>query len=90
MNTYQIVPQEQIDLLLEGVDKAARYATEKDRILINGFTVSIRGNNGDHSVSYDNGAWNCDSNSFRMRGVSSHTIAMERLLKGMLPEAQKV
>ena len=25
MNTYQIVPQEQIDLLLEGVDKAARY-----------------------------------------------------------------
>ncbi|MAS36816.1 MAG: hypothetical protein CL610_22620 [Anaerolineaceae bacterium] len=76
--------------VVSDVDKAARYATEKDRILINGFTVSIRGNNGDHSVSYDSGAWNCDSNSFRMRGVSSHTIAMERLLKGMLPEAQKV
>jgi hypothetical protein len=76
--------------VVSDVEKASRYATEKDRLTFNSFKVSIRGNNGDHAVSYDRGVWQCDSNSFRLRGVSSHTIAMERLLKGMLPEPQQV
>ena len=72
--------------VVSDVEKAHRYSEEKDRIVFNSFEVSIRGNNGDHSVAYNRGDWQCDSNSFRLRGVSSHTIAMERLLKGMLPE----
>jgi hypothetical protein len=76
--------------VVSDVEKAVRYADEKDRILFNSFKATIRGNNGDHDVSYDQGTWHCDSNSFRLRGVSSHTIAMERLLKGMLPEPQQV
>ncbi len=76
--------------VVSDVEKAARYAEEKDRITFNTFEVTMRGNNGDHNVTYDQGVWNCDSNSFRLRGVSSHTIALERLLKGMLAEPQKV
>ena len=72
--------------VVSDVEKAHRYAEETDRIAFNTFKVSIRGNNNDHAVGYDNGAWECDSTSFKLRGVSSHTIAMERLLKGMLPE----
>lgn len=72
--------------VVSDVEKAHRYSEEKDRIVFNSFEVSIRGNNSDHSVCYKHGEWRCDSNSFRLRGVSSHTIAMERLLKGMLPE----
>jgi hypothetical protein len=70
--------------VVSDVEKASRYADETDRLLFNSFKVTIRGNNSDHVVSYHNGNWTCDSNSFRLRGVSSHTIAMERLLKGML------
>jgi hypothetical protein len=75
--------------VVSDVEKAYRYAEEKDRIQFNSFKVSMQGNNSEHTVSYNRGVWDCDSNSFRMRGVSSHTIAMERLLKGMLPEAQQ-
>lgn len=75
--------------VVSDVEKASRYATEKDRLQFNKFKVTLRGNNNDHSVSYDHGVWECDSNSFRLRGVSSHTMAMERLLKGMLPERQQ-
>lgn len=70
--------------VVSDVEKATRYADEKDRLSIDSFTVSIKGNNSEHTVSYDRGTWQSDSNSFRLRGVSSHTIAMERLLKGML------
>ena len=76
--------------VVSDVEKASHYATEKDRLAINAFKVNIRGNNGEHAVAYDQGKWHCDSNSFRLRGVSSHTIAMERLLKGMLAEPQNV
>ncbi|MBZ0300617.1 MAG: SWIM zinc finger family protein [Anaerolineae bacterium] len=76
--------------VVSDVEKAVRYADERDRILVESFNVTLRGNNGDHAVSYDRGAWHCDSNSFRLRGVSSHTMAMERILKGMLAEPQKV
>jgi hypothetical protein len=74
--------------VVSDVEKAHRYADEADRLAFNSFKVTIRGNNSDHVVSYDHGTWNCDSNSFRLRGVSSHTMAMERLLKGMLVEPE--
>jgi hypothetical protein len=72
--------------VVSDVEKATRYADEKDRIVFESFQVILKGNNSDHKVVYDHGTWNCDSNSFRLRGVSSHTLAMERLLKGMLAE----
>jgi hypothetical protein len=75
--------------VVSDVEKASRYATETDRLQFNMFKVTVRGNNNDHAVCYDNGVWDCDSNSFRLRGVSSHTMVMERLLKGMLPEKQQ-
>ena len=74
--------------VVSDVEKARRYTDEKDRIHFESFDVSIRGNNNTHHVSYKNGQWDCDSHSFKLRGVSSHTIAMERLLKGMLAENQ--
>ncbi len=70
--------------VVSDVDKASRYAQESDRVRVHTFEATLRGLNSDHSVSYSNGTWHCDSDSFRIRGVSSHTIAMERLLKGMI------
>jgi hypothetical protein len=76
--------------VVSDVEKACRYADEKDRLCFNTFKVTVRGNNKEHWVTYDQGKWDCDSDSFRLRGVSSHTIAMERLLKGMLAEVVEV
>lgn len=71
--------------VVSDVEKSVRYADEKDRIVFQSFDATFHGNNSDHRVAYENGVWDCDSVSFRLRGVSSHTIAMERLLKGMIP-----
>ena len=70
--------------VVSDVEKASRYAQENDRIQVRAFEATLRGLNSDHEVSYGAGNWHCDSDAFRRRGVSSHTIAMERLLKGMI------
>lgn len=79
------LPYAQGQNVVSDVEKTVRYAEEKDRIEFQQFDVTFNGNNSDHRVTYDRGAWHCDSVSFKLRGVSSHTIAMERVLKGMLP-----
>ncbi len=71
--------------VVSDVEKSHRYAVETDRIQFMSFDAVFRGNNSDHRVTFDHGKWDCDSVSFKLRGLSSHTIAMERLLKGMLP-----
>jgi len=72
--------------VVSDVEKASRYAQESDRVRLHAFEATLRGLNSDHQVRYDAGTWHCDSDSFRRRGVSSHTIALERLLKGLLRE----
>ena len=75
--------------VVSDVEKASRYAQESDRVEVRAFEANLRGLNSDHLVSYGEGNWHCDSDSFRRRGVSSHTIAMERLLKGMIRAADE-
>ena len=70
--------------VVSDVEKAHRYAEERDRISITSFQATFHGNNNDHTVTYKDGVWDSDSNSFKLRGVSSHIIALERLLKGMI------
>ncbi|MGQ9887886.1 MAG: SWIM zinc finger family protein [Aggregatilineales bacterium] len=74
--------------VVSDVEKAHRYAQERDRIRFTAFNATVHGNNSEHTVTYDNGVWYSDSTSFKLRGVSSHIIALERLLKGMVEPAQ--
>jgi len=67
------------------IEKAKRYAEERERIHFEQFQVTFKGTNGVHRVSYNNGAWNCSCRFFAGRGVCSHTMAMERVLGVMLP-----
>lgn len=66
------------------VEKAHRYAEEKDRFTFLTFQVMVRGDNGEYLVTYDHGKWTCNSEYFKTHGVDSHTMAVERLLEGML------
>lgn len=70
--------------VVSDVDKANRYAAERDRMRIRRFEARFRGSNDEHRVTYEEGRWSCDAPSFARLGVSSHTIALERLLGEMV------
>lgn len=68
------------------IEKAKRYAEERDRIHFLDFTVLFDGENGQHTVTYRDNTWQCDCNFFQTRGVCSHSMALERVLAGMIPD----
>ena len=71
------------------IEKAKQYAQERERFHFETFTVSIDGVNNPHIVSLAEGKWNCDCDFFRGHGLCTHTMALEELLKGMLPVSMK-
>jgi hypothetical protein len=75
--------------LIGKIEKAKRYAEEKDRITFFDFSVKFRGNNDNYITSYHEGKWNCTCPFFSSWGTCSHTMAMEKTLDNMLPEEAK-
>lgn len=71
--------------MISKIEKAKRYAQEPDRIDFNEFKVTFRGDHDTYTVSYKEGKWECGCHFFSLRGVCSHTMAMERILGPMLP-----
>ena len=69
------------------IEKAKRYAEERERIQFDSFQAKIAGTNNNHQVEFAQGKWNCDCDFFLSRGVCSHTMALERILNNMLPES---
>jgi hypothetical protein len=72
------------------IEKAKRYAQERERIRFQAFQATFEGENNRHNVEFRAGAWKCDCDFFLRRGVCSHTMALERILEGMLPEQLEV
>jgi hypothetical protein len=72
------------------IHKAKRYAEERDRMQIKTLVVTIDGENNPHTVRFENGEWDCDCNFFITRGRCSHTMALEIILEGMLPEPASI
>jgi hypothetical protein len=68
------------------IEKAKRYANQRDRVQFVSLTVTITGENNPHTVHFENGEWRCDCDFFQSRGRCSHSMAMEMILEGMLPE----
>ena len=71
--------------LIGKIEKAKRYAEERDRIGFESFKATSTGTNTPHTVEFAGGEWTCDCDFFLSRGVCSHTMALERILEGMLP-----
>jgi len=69
------------------IEKAKRYAEERDRrIRFETLKVTFMGENNKHTVTLQNGHWHCNCDFFKTRERCSHTIALEMILEGMLPE----
>jgi hypothetical protein len=71
--------------LLRKIDKAKRYAEQRDRIRIESLKVTFDGENNPHIVHFEDGAWLCDCDFFQTRQRCSHTIALEIILEDMIP-----
>lgn len=67
------------------IEKARRYAQERDRIRVNSLSVHFHGENGDHDIELANEKWRCTCDFFAGYGACAHTMALERILEGMLP-----
>ncbi|MCC6500109.1 MAG: hypothetical protein IT313_07565 [Anaerolineales bacterium] len=68
------------------IEKAKRYAEEPKRFLFNKFDVTFHGDNNNHRVTFDAGVYACDCEFFMTHRRCAHTMAMELLLKDMVPE----
>ncbi len=76
------LPYAQGQNIVSDVKKAKRYSDERERITIKYFEATIKGDNRDHTVTYDKGVWDSTSSFFKAHGVGAFTMTMERLLAG--------
>ena len=74
--------------LIGKIEKAMSYSEEKDRLKFSRFKVEFRGDHNIHEVSYNSNEWACSCQFFVGHGLCSHTMALQRILEGMLPEKQ--
>lgn len=73
--------------MISKIEKARQYAQEPHRLRFETFEVVFEGNHHHYQVTYDRGKWRCGCDFFQKRGVCSHTMALEKVLGVMLPEA---
>jgi len=71
------------------IEKAKRYAQERTRFHFEAFTVHIDGENNTHRVEFKDGQWSCDCDYFMTHKICTHTMALEELLKEMIPAQTK-
>lgn len=66
------------------IEKARRYAEEKDRVTISSLKSTFQGDHNHYEVELDAGNWSCQCHFFNTRGVCSHIMALQRILEEML------
>ena len=71
--------------LIGKIEKAKRYAQERNRMHFTALSVDFHGENGDHKVSFEGDRWRCSCDFFAGYGACAHSMALERVLEGMLP-----
>ena len=70
------------------IEKAKRYASEPERINFKQFEATVKGENSDHVVRYNEGKWSCTCSYFQNRAICSHTMAFEIILNQMVEKAE--
>jgi len=70
--------------VVSDVEKSKQYSEELDRINFISFEANFQGGHNIYHITYNDGKWGCDNPYFESRGVCSNTMAMERMLKGMV------
>ena len=71
--------------LIGKIDKAKKYALERERMHVSSLQVDFRGENDTHTVALAGEQWKCSCDFFEGWGSCAHTMALERVLDGMIP-----
>ena len=69
--------------LVRKAEKAKDYAVQPERVRLTRYTAEFRGNNGDHTVTYEADTWHCSCDFFAGRSTCSHTMAMDLIVQGI-------
>jgi predicted nucleic acid-binding Zn finger protein len=72
--------------LIGKIEKAKRYAQEKERVTFSELSVKFHGENDDYIIEYHDSQWHCSCHFFSTWKQCSHTMALEKILGNMLPE----
>lgn len=67
------------------IEKAKRYAEERERFRLRSFEITFNGDNNRHEVCFSDGKFQCDCEFFLTHQRCGHTMALEILFKEMLP-----
>lgn len=71
--------------LIGKIEKARRYAQEKDRVTFSEISATFRGEHDNYSIAYKGDKWHCSCHFFSSWGFCSHTLALQKILDKMLP-----
>jgi hypothetical protein len=71
------------------IDKARKYAEEKDRVRITSFQATFQGDHNTYEVSFNSRVWHCQCLFFATRRICSHTMALQRILDEVLAKEAK-
>ena len=74
-------------VMIGKIQKSKRYAEERHRFQFKKFELTFDGDNNRHEVKFDHGVFQCDCEFFLTHQRCGHTMALEILLKDMIPEA---
>ena len=66
------------------IEKAKRYAEERERFRFNTFNLTFHGDNNNHQVKFEKDKFECDCEFFITHQRCGHTMALEILLKDMI------
>lgn len=71
--------------LILKMEKAHRYARERQRMHVDALQVTFHGDVMDHIVRMDGDRLSCDCDFYGSYETCSHTMALEKVLEGMVP-----
>ena len=73
------------------IEKAHRYAQEPDRVTLNTFDATIRGDNDSYHIKLTPEGWDCSCPTFQSQVLNtcSHVMAMQVVLGEMLTDEDR-
>ena len=66
-------------------EKAKRYAEERYRFHFNQFDLTFHGDNNSHQIRFEDDKFKCDCEFFITHQRCGHTMALEIILRDMIP-----
>jgi hypothetical protein len=67
---------------IQKIEKAKDYAVQPDRIKIKAYQAEFRGDNGNHTLTYEGDQWHCDCDYYAGRKTCTHVMTMQIRLEG--------